>query len=251
MNSPVLPPATLPSVAPTPPAQPRLLAESVGERLRDMIVQGELAPGVDLNERVLCEQLGISRTPLREALKALASEGLVELAANRGARVAPVTMEKVREVFRVMGALEALAGQLACENATEADIAEIRSLHYQMVAHWKRGELAAYFHANQAIHLRLVEAGGNAVLAATYRQLNAHVRRARYMANLSPERWARAVTEHEQMLAALDARDSAQLTGLLNQHLGNKMLSVLEVLDVPSPQGAAPAQTHSPTQQKN
>ena len=87
------------------------------------------------------------------------------------------------------------------------------------------------------------------MLTNTSRQLNANVRRARYMANLSPERWARAVAEHEQMLAALDARDSAQLTGLLNQHLGNKLLSVLEVLDVPSAQAAAP--TDSPTQQKN
>ena len=142
MNSPVLPPATLPSVAPTPPAQPRLLAESVGERLRDMIVQGELAPGVDLNERVLCEQLGISRTPLREALKALASEGLVELAANRGARVAPVTMEKVREVFRVMGALEALSRATStCANRALAESIQVPTASLSSRARGRRADM--------------------------------------------------------------------------------------------------------------
>jgi DNA-binding GntR family transcriptional regulator len=115
------------------------------DRLRDMIVQGELLPGTKLNERVLCEQLGISRTPLREALKFLASEGLVELLPNRGAQVAPLESGKVKEMFVVLGSLEALAGELVCRNASDAEIAEIRSLHYQMVAHHARGELAAYF----------------------------------------------------------------------------------------------------------
>jgi DNA-binding GntR family transcriptional regulator len=88
---------------------PRLLHEAVVDRLRDMIVQGELAPGTKLNERVLCMALGTSRTPLREALKYLASEGLVELLPNRGAIVAPLDPERVKQVFAVMGALEALA----------------------------------------------------------------------------------------------------------------------------------------------
>lgn len=209
----------------------RLLAEAALDRLRDMIVRGELAPGARLNERLLCERLSISRTPLREAFKALASEGLVTLQANRGASVAPLTVPKVREIFQIMGALEALAGELACANASDADVAEIRALHYQMVAHHARGELAEYFRFNQAIHLRIVAAGGNETLVQQYAQLNAHVRRARYMANLSKDRWDKAVQEHEDMLAALVARDAVRLKKLLQDHLGNKMLAVLAAIE--------------------
>jgi DNA-binding GntR family transcriptional regulator len=211
-------------------AEPRLLAAEVVERLRDLIIQGELAPGVKLNERVLCERLRTSRTPVREAIKFLASEGLVELLPNRGAIVTPITAATVREIFVLLGALEALAGELACINASDAAIAEIRALHYQMLAHHARGELAPYFRCNQQIHLRLVEGTGNATLANTYRALNAHVRRARYMANLSRERWDHAVEEHEKILDALTQRDGALLALLLRSHLRNKMQVVLDAL---------------------
>ncbi len=218
------------SAGPDTVTEPRLLAAEVVSRLRDLIIQGELAPGVKLNERVLCERLRTSRTPVREAIKYLASEGLVELLPNRGAIVTPITATTVRETFVVLGALEALAGELACANASDADIAEIRALHYQMLAYHARGELAQYFRCNQQIHLRLVECAGNAALANTYRALNGHVRRARYMANLSRERWDHAVEEHEKILDAVIRRDSILLPQLLRSHLSNKMQVVLEAL---------------------
>lgn len=218
------------SIAAASAAEPRLLAAEVVERLRDMIIQGELAPGVKLNERVLCARLRTSRTPVREAIKYLASEGLVELLPNRGAIVTPITATTVREMFALLGALEALAGELACAHASDADIAEIRALHYQMLAHHARGELAPYFRCNQQIHLRLVECTGNATLANTYRALNGHVRRARYMANLSQERWDHAVEEHGKILDALMRRDAALLPALLRSHLSNKMAVVMEAL---------------------
>lgn len=215
-------------------AERRLLHETVIDQLRDLIVQGELAPETKLNERVLAEKLGTSRTPLREAIKFLASEGLVELLPNRGAVVAPLKPEKMKEVFVVLGALEALAGDLVCRNATDADIADIRALHYHMLAHHARGELAQYFRYNQQIHIKLMECAGNATLAQVYRGLNAHVKRARYMANLSRERWDRAVQEHEEMLDALVRRDGARLQTLLRDHLANKLVMVMEVLNAGS-----------------
>ncbi|MGV3629251.1 MAG: GntR family transcriptional regulator [Betaproteobacteria bacterium] len=214
-------------------ADRRLLHETVIDQLRDLIVQGELAPETKLNERVLAEKLGTSRTPLREAIKFLASEGLVELLPNRGAVVAPLKPEKMKEVFVVLGALEALAGDLACRNATEADIAEIRGLHYHMLAHHARGELAQYFRYNQQIHIKFMECAGNATLAQVYRGLNAHVKRARYMANLSRERWDKAVKEHEEMLDALVKRDGVRLQTLLRDHLANKLVMVMEALAIP------------------
>lgn len=211
-------------------ADRRLLHETVVDQLRDLIVQGELAPETKLNERVLAERLGTSRTPLREAIKFLASEGLVELLPNRGAVVAPLKPEKMQEVFVVLGALEALAGDLACRNAADADIADIRALHYHMLAHHARGELAQYFRYNQQIHQRIIDCAGNATLAQSWRAMNAHVKRARYLANLSGERWDKAVKEHEEMIEALTRRDGAKLQMLLRDHLANKLVMVMEAL---------------------
>lgn len=208
----------------------RPLHEETIDQLRDLIVRGELAPGSRLNERVLTARLGVSRTPLREAIKLLATEGLVDLLPNRGAVVAPIDPARIAETLAVMGALESLAGELACVEARDDGIAEIRALHYEMLAMHARRDLDGYFRYNQAIHIKIVEASGNAVLAQTYRQLNANVRRVRYMANLSPERWDAAVQEHEAILAALSARDAARLKRLLRDHLSAKLATVLEAI---------------------
>ena len=214
----------------------RPLHEEATERLRDLIVQGRLAPGERLNERLLTAQLGLSRTPLREAFKVLATEGLVDLLPNRGAIVSRMDEGRLGETLAVMGALEALAGELACRNATDAQVNEIRALHYEMLACHARGDLAGYFKFNQAIHLKIVKYSGNAVLTQTYRQLNANVRRARYMANLSKDRWDAAVREHDEILAALGARDVERIKALLSEHLARKLASVLAAL--PSRQAA-------------
>ncbi len=217
----------------------RPLHEEATDRLRDLIVQGSLLPGSRLNERLLTAQLGLSRTPLREAFKVLATEGLVELLPNRGAIVSQMDPVRLGESLAVMGALEALAGELACRNATDAQINEIRALHYEMLAYHARNDLAGYFKFNQAIHLKLVKYSGNAVLYNIYRQMNGNVRRARYMANLSKERWDAAAREHDAILAALSARDVKLIKELLSDHLAHKLASVLGAL--PAVLAALPA----------
>jgi DNA-binding GntR family transcriptional regulator len=192
------------------------------EQLRDLIVEGALAGGSRVPERLLCERFGVSRTPLREALKVLAAEGLIELLPNRGARVVPLTPEDIAQSLKVIGALEALAGELACARITDAEIAEIRALHLEMLAHHARRDRPAYFKANQAIHQAIVAASGNAVLAQTYAGLSGRIRRARYAANLDPKRWDEAVAEHEAILQALSSRYDSRLSRLLREHLDNK-----------------------------
>jgi len=208
----------------------RPLHEEAADRLRDLIVQGRLVAGTRLNERLLTAELGLSRTPLREAFKVLATEGLVELLPNRGAIVSQIDATRLSESLAVMGALEALAGELACRSATDAQINEIRALHYEMLAYHARGDLAGYFKFNQAIHLKIVKYSGNAMLYNIYRQMNGNVRRARYMANLSKERWDAAVREHDEILAALAARDIKRIKALLSDHLAQKLASVLAAL---------------------
>jgi DNA-binding GntR family transcriptional regulator len=188
---------------------------------------------------LLTAQLGVSRTPLREAFKLLATEGLVELLPNRGAIVSEIDPVRLAEALAVMGALEALAGELACTSATDGQIGEIRSLHQEMLANHARGDLAGYFKFNQAIHLKIVKYSGNTVLYQTYRHLNANVRRARYMANLSQERWNAAVREHGEILDALARRDVARIRVLLTEHLAHKLSSVLGELRAATAREAA------------
>ena len=212
------------------PIARRSLHDELRDRLRDMIIDGQLEPGVKVPERELCELFGVSRTPLREALKVLANEGLVSLEPNRGATVAVLTVAELEEVFPVMGALEALSGELACQHITDGEIASISALHEEMTKHYRAGDLAGYFRCNQAIHERILDAARNPTLAQLYRGLAGRIRGARYVANMSDKRWAAAVKEHEQMLMALKERAGKKLSALLKAHLAQKFETVREAL---------------------
>lgn len=229
------------------PDRPRPSSNLHGEllvALRDYIVEGNLADGARVPERDLCERFGISRTPLREALKVLASEGLIDLLPNRGARIRPLRPHDIRELFDVMGGLEALAGRLACEKVEEAEIQEIERLHYEMYGYYLRRDLHGYFRCNQAIHLAIVAAARNATLDETYRTLSARLRRTRYAANLDQhrDRWGQAMREHEEMLDALRKRDGRELSDILFLHLRNKQMAALDMkhddAEAPTPQAA-------------
>lgn len=206
------------------------LHDEVVRRLRDLIAEGTLMPGARIPERALCQRYAISRTPLREALKILASEGLVDLQHNRGATVSRLTPRAVDDMFQVMEVLEGLAGELACARIEDADIVAIEALHKQMRAHHAQQALPDYFRVNQRIHERIVEAAANPVLSNAYRGLSLRIRRARYFANLSQERWDQAVEEHGQILAALKARDGKRLGRLLKEHLQHKAQVLRAVL---------------------
>jgi len=223
-------PAALAALDRAAPISRATLHEELVGRLRDLIIEGDLAPGAKVPERQLCERFGVSRTPLREALKVLASEGLLDLSPNRGATVARLTVADLDEMFPVMGALEALAGNLACARITDEEVAEIRALHYQMVLHHARRELPQYFRLNQRIHQCIMAAARNRTLSRMYASLAGRIRRARYMANMTPERWNRAVEEHEAILEALSQRDAARLGRILQEHLHNKGETVKESL---------------------
>jgi DNA-binding GntR family transcriptional regulator len=204
------------------------LHEAVAARLRDMIVEGRLAPGERLNERELCEQLGISRTPLREAFRVLATEGLIALPPNRGAQVVKLSPEDVRDTFTVMGALEGLSGELACQHVTDADIVALRVMHEEMVACHARGDLPNYYRINRVIHERINAIAGNPTLTRTYRALNDRLHALRFRSNYIKEKWDRAVADHGEMLEALAARDGERLRRILVGHLAHKRDAVLE-----------------------
>ena len=199
------------------------LHEGLLDGLRTLINEGDLLPGTRVPERELCARFKVSRTPLRECLKVLAAEGLVDLLPNRGARVGTLDDEHLIHLFEVIATLEAEGGRLACERITPAELAEVQGLHYRMYAHFLRGELPGYFALNQAIHAAIMRAAGNPVLTATHASLAGRITRARYMSNrIRPDRWQSAMDEHGAILDALARRDGAALGPMLARHLQNK-----------------------------
>jgi DNA-binding GntR family transcriptional regulator len=196
------------------------LAQQVAARIRDMIIQDLLTPGEWIREQALADKLSVSRTPLREALKMLELDGLIRLLPNRGAVLMELTVEEVKEKLEVLAVLEALAGKLACQNATDAELAEVKALHYEMLAWFSRKNRLEYFKLNQRIHLAIVAASGNQTLIETHGRINAQLYRVRYQSNLQNELWGTAVDEHEEMVAALEARNSEELSKCMLNHLG-------------------------------
>ena len=206
------------------------LHDQVVQRLRTMLVEGRIAPGAKLNERELSEQLRVSRTPLREAIKLLAAEGLVDLLPNRGAVAVKLTEADVLNTFELLAMLEGLSGELAAQRITEPELAELRAVHYEMLACFSRRDLSGYYRLNARIHALINEAAKNPVLASTYRAVNARVQSLRFRTNQNEAKWKRAVADHEAMLAALEAHDPAALRNVLVAHLQNKRDRVLELL---------------------
>ncbi|MBB3459017.1 DNA-binding GntR family transcriptional regulator [Rhizobium sp. BK313] len=204
------------SIAPINRARP--LHEEVVDRLRDMIIEGEIGVGDRLHEIGLSEILNVSRTPLREAVKLLATEGLVELLPGRGARVAALSPDDVEELFEVISGLERLAAELAAARMTARDLERLQRMHEKMAVHFQKGERHEYFAINHAIHEAIVAAAKNAMLSATHASLMAKARRGRYTALASDARWREAMAEHETLMQALAKRDGKLAGDILFEH---------------------------------
>jgi DNA-binding GntR family transcriptional regulator len=195
------------------------LHDAIVARVRDMIIEGELAAGSRIHEGNLGLKLGVSRTPLREALKFLASEGLLELSPGKGAVVRQFTAKDVRDSLVVLGSLEALAGRLACGQASDEEIREVRSLHDRMIEMYEKRDRMPYFKLNQSIHSAILRLSKNEALAYVHGILQARLRRIRYIGNEGPEKWAGAVADHEEIISALEARDADRLAKVLTHHM--------------------------------
>src|SRR3981189_3590921 len=191
------------------------LHADIVNQLRDFIVEGHLVPGSRIPERELCEKFDISRTPLREALKVVAAEGLIELLPHRGARVRQFSEADIRNLFEVISGLDFVAGRLACARITDDAIAAVETMHLEMythylrraLAHFFRTELAAYSAVNQKLHRAMGAAAANPVLSANYANLNSIVRLLRYSANLvRREPLDDAMREHQQIVRGLPRR---------------------------------------------
>jgi DNA-binding GntR family transcriptional regulator len=210
---------------------PLPLTQVVANQLRDMIVEDKLKPGEWIREQDLATQLKVSRTPLREALKLLDLEGLIRLYPNRGAVVTELTVDDVKQKLEVLAALESLAGRLACQMATEEEIAEIQALHYEMCAAFSRKNRLEYFKLNQQIHTAIVATTGNKTLIETHNRINAQLYRVRFQSNQQNSLWDTAINEHEEMLKGSINRNNEALSTAMQNHLGQTFLKFSKNLE--------------------
>lgn len=213
----------------TPISRPALQDE-VAARIRQMIEDGALLPGSRIPERQLCAQLGVSRTPLREAFQTLGAEGLIELQPRRGAIVKRLKPDEIDHMFQVLEELEGLAGELACTLMTEEALLAIEALHEKLMTAYKRRSRAQFFKVNQEIHGNIVAAAGNPILAQVCEGLGGQIRCIRYMSQITDAQWAIAVGQHETIMRSMKARDGKAVRSMLREHLRTKRQRVKALL---------------------
>ena len=174
--------------------------------------------------------MNASRTPVREAIKTLAQDGLIEVSPNRSPVVVPLDAQQTADLIVVVSAIEALAGELAASRVTDAEIAELGILHYTMLRHKANDDLPDYFKANKAFHRKILECAQNSTLLWIWDLLSLRVDRARYASNLWPERWRKAMKEHERILKCLSERNPKATSLAMSDHVQNGLSMVVRSL---------------------
>jgi len=201
------------------PIRRRLLVDEVTDDLRERILSGRLGPGEALVEADLCERYDVSPTPVRQALRGLAAEGLVTIHPGSGSEVASMSETEITDLFEVVPELEKLAVELAIARMSANDYEQLDKRHAKMMKHYRAGNRRACFEADSGIHNFLVKKSGNEMLVATHANLMARARRGRYQALKSRSRWDESMAQHEAIHAAILARDAENAGWLMREHV--------------------------------
>jgi len=205
---------------------PNSLHDEVAAQLRERIFAGELMPGTFLDEVQLAEQMKISRTPLREALKVLTAEGLVRHEPRRGCFVNEVTEKDLDEIFPVIALLEGRCAFEAAQNATDADLEALEDLHQKLSRHAKAKRINEYYATNFAIHEAIIALAGNRWLAGVIGDLRKIVKLARLQQLHAPGRLEQSLSEHLAVFAALKARDAEGADAAMRTHLTRQRVAL-------------------------
>lgn len=209
-----------------PIARTSLHAE-VTARLRSLIVESFIKPGQRVPELEISKDMGVSRTPIREALKVLASEGLVELLPLRGAVVKSFSAKDAADMLEVMGMLESFAAQKACQ-AEQKRIDHVLAMHEKMKVLYTKGKRPEYFELNQKIHDALVDMADNESLSMVHNTLSKRMRSLRYSGNSTPDNWRGALDDHELIAQALGQRDAKKMKKAVEAHFENTIKRVVK-----------------------
>ncbi len=200
----------------------RSLSETVAQRIRDMIRNGVLKKGDRIVEKQLCDALGVSRTPLREALRILKSEGLIDLVPNKGAHVAQPSMQDIRELFEVMSILEGACARTAAQKMSEADFVRLDKLHRKLEKHYQQKDHEKYLEVNHKYHSLIQEMAGNKLFNEILGGLRQKILLYRQRQLFQPDRFEASMEEHRLLLEALRNRDADAAESLMKTHLMNQ-----------------------------
>ncbi|MEM8973524.1 MAG: GntR family transcriptional regulator [Pseudomonadota bacterium] len=215
--------------------QRRTLHDEVVDRMRDMIIEGHLHAGERINETELCRQLGVSRTPVREAVKTLASEGLIAAVRNKGAIVNRLGADEILQMLEAAAMIETHAARVGVERGSDHEIAAIAKLHEEMRTLYEARDRLPYYKLNQAIHTAIVALAHNETLSAMHEGLQKRLRRIRYVGNEKPTSWSGAMREHELMISALTARNGESLAKAIGEHFDKTNERIVQYLQAAEP----------------
>ena len=200
----------------------RTLHEEIANNLREMIMTGELKEGEKINENDICGLMGISKTPLREALRVLSAEGHVRLVPNRGSYVRRHTFVELREMFDVMSVLEGACARAAAKKMSEKDFSSLVKIHENLEQEYTRRNQKKYIHYNNLYHILLEELAGNQTLSQIIVGLRQKILLYRYESLSLPERFDQSIEEHRRLLEAFRKRDPEKAENLMRSHLRNQ-----------------------------
>jgi len=199
--------------------QKKTLHEEIADNLREMIMSGELREGDKIKENVLCDMMGISKTPLREALRVLSAEGLIRLVPNRGSYVTTPTFEEIKEMFDVMRVLEGVCARAAVEKMRDRDLSKLEKLHQKLEKNFRRKDQKEYIHQNNLYHAFVQELAGNKTLNQIVNGLRQKILLYRFQSLNLPGRFEQSIQEHRSLLAAFRDKDPKKAEMLMKSHL--------------------------------
>ena len=205
------------------------LHQEVASTLREEIFAGTLTPGSFIDEVALCERLEISRTPLREALKVLTSEGLMRHEPRRGCFVNEVTEQDLDDIFPVIALLEGRCAYEAARNASDADLQELGVLHDKLQGHAKAGRITDYYATNFTIHEAIILLANNRWLSQSIADLRKILKLSRLQSLGAPGRLQQSLSEHMTVFAALTSRDSEGAEAAMRTHLTRQREALRQV----------------------
>ncbi|MCB1332641.1 MAG: GntR family transcriptional regulator [Roseivivax sp.] len=222
------------------------LAETLANQLRRDILRGKLAPGAPVKERDHAAELSVSRTPMREAIRILAKEGLLILRPSRSPIVAAPSLEEITNAIDVLAALEALSGELACDRATEDEIAEIRVQQQRMAELYGKIDRIELFEMDMRIHSLIVAASHNPALQETHQAYLQRLWRARYLSASRKDSRERVLRQHGEIVEALEARDATAIKAAIHAHLEALVSNIREHFSSDPQFGPVPAWAEAP-----
>jgi len=197
----------------------KTLHQEVAERIREMIRRGDMVSGQKVDEKRLCESLGVSRTPVRESLRILHSEGLIDLIPHKGAYISTPKIEEITDMFEVMGMLEGMCARLATERMSARDLKKIRSLHKELERHYANQDRERYLEDNHILHVLIQELSGNKALQDVLNGLRQKILLYRHRQLYQKNRFDQSIREHREILAAFESGDARLAEISLKRHL--------------------------------